>query len=489
MGSCSTVNNNKENQVDKSTTNKFKKTLSKKGTKVSYNLDDPNIIVRKGSIKAFPFHAKLEFRINEIVTIFEEQKVETKEILSKYVRKAFEKINDLKLDYLPYLKESDIEYFRIYFYNTINNDWENINDKLNSPIKNFTYESRKSDDIPILIIINFDYKGLKISGNVLQNYIKCSFIGKPLEDIEPLQILVYDKKNHSLNNHSFEEHSLPKELKTYFYYYSYCNYNDNLFISVHHKENNKKQFLFVINLRSFEINLLCDSLESRYFHSMIFVPENFLFHVGGVTSDNIVEYYNIETKEIIKHSRLNENRCDPSLCCTDNTYLFAFCGYNPTNHAFLESIERINLRKSDAKWEIIKYSCPNGFISRSFGIISLTSTNILIIGGVDIIKTDKHEEIDISEHIYNFDTNSLSFEKLNLSYNIDYHFSEKYFIPINEKTSAIIPLSSDYKVVLYSNEELKTVKLEDLTHKTIKNLIEMIPNKIKIDLGLKKFIK
>jgi hypothetical protein len=57
---------------------------------------------------------------------------------------------------------------------------------------------------------------------------------------------------------------------------------------------------------------------------MIYIPPKYIFIVSGTC--NSVEVYDIEKKMINHDSDLNEKRGECSLCCINNSVLYAFCG-------------------------------------------------------------------------------------------------------------------------------------------------------------------
>jgi len=195
---------------------------------------------------------------------------------------------------------------------------------------------------------------------------------------------------------------------------------------------------------------------------MIYIPDRYVFIVGGVGTHS-VEAYDIKFNKALPESDLLYQRCEPSLCCVDNDYLYAFCGYNPKTSGFYNTIERYPSRKKLRSWEEIKYmmgTAPS-FDSRFFGVIMFSETKILFIGGIDITKKYENEEKkheDLSEKNYIFDVRANQLDLLQISGKNECPFAEKFFVPIDENSHAIIPLSEAPKVIVYSNGVFRTLK-------------------------------
>ena len=186
--------------------------------------------------------------------------------------------------------------------------------------------------------------------------------------------------------------------------------------------------------------------EPRTWHSMIYVPNKYIFIVGGSNTKS-VELYNMETNEITKDSELNEIRSECTLCLVNNIYLYAFYGFL-INQEYIKTIERCNLLKEERKWEYVEYknTNENNLYISFFGISYFSENEIILIGGNDngdnnhydyIYKIGENGEDDeIKEYDCNLmDTNNV--------------FREKLFMPIDNDKSVNIPLIiGDYIKIL-----------------------------------------
>ena len=98
-----------------------------------------------------------------------------------------------------------------------------------------------------------------------------------------------------------------------------------------------------LNENKIEIKELPNLNESRTWHSMIYIPDKYIFIVGGSNTKS-VEIYNMESNTIKKDSELMEFRSECTLCLVNNSHLYAFCGFL-IHQEFVTTIERCNLLK------------------------------------------------------------------------------------------------------------------------------------------------
>ena len=183
------------------------------------------------------------------------------------------------------------------------------------------------------------------------------------------------------------------------------------------------------------IKQLPNLLEPRTWHSMIYVPDKYIFIVGG--SSESVEIYDIEKNTIMKDSTLNEPRNECTLCMVNNIYLYAFCGFY-LHQTFNTTVERCNLRKRERKWDFVKFNKKEnlGFISSFFGVSYYKNDNIILIGGDSIEGINKSYIIKVAE-------NENDYDDINEFFITDKKFGvfrDKFFIPIDNNYSVNIPL-------------------------------------------------
>jgi hypothetical protein len=268
---------------------------------------------------------------------------------------------------------------------------------------------------------------IDLSKNPSKEYASINLFGRPLFD--PFEIVIFDKKSCKL--------TIESSIKdpTYFgydYFSSYCNGKDKLIISG--GDNNK--MLSVIDLAAKKIEFSTELRSNRKAHSMIYVPNCYIFIVGGASSKS-AEIFNINTKQFTEHSTLNEYRIEPALCLINDTYLYAFTGLKNT-----QSFERINLASNATLWETLMVSMQNtnpttsAFNNATFSmgqsfyaVAHLRENEVIFLGGNDTIKKTTTSE---NNYIFNYEKNQLKLSDIPA---LNEEFSEKFFIPIKQDSS------------------------------------------------------
>ena len=182
-----------------------------------------------------------------------------------------------------------------------------------------------NNNIPETVRMKYTYKGLDITENAIQSYIENNtIIGSPiLDNTETFGIITYDINNKSLNSYSFQR-SEYSELTYFNSFTACCNAQNCLYFSGGEKEqpyeveeiSEKYDEFYCLDLSQLNRNenkLVLIELnklnEPRTWHSMIYVPNKYIFIVGG-SNTKTVELYDIEEKKLTKDSELNEIRCE-----------------------------------------------------------------------------------------------------------------------------------------------------------------------------------
>ena len=321
-----------------------------------------------------------------------------------------------------------------------------INGDMNTNLKDIISKFYPGKNLSSLTLFVTN-KGLSIPSNIIKNYQEMTpIIGNPIfENYKKFGISLYYKKLKTLKTFYFDK-SNYQELIKFNSFSSYCSARGKLYISGGEKEQkrNIKEDVVAYNdffsidmnkLNKFNLCLkeLPNLIESRTWHSMIFVPYQYIFIVGGLNT-RTVEIYDIEENEIFLDSELNEKRCEPTMCVINNIYLYAFCGFYPY-YNFNDTIERCNLLKKKREWEYIEYS---GKINPSFfGISYFKKDEILLISPKDS-KID-----DNKSYIYKIgkDEDTLDeVEEIKINYNNMKTFRDKLFYPIFDNHSINLPL-------------------------------------------------
>ena len=321
---------------------------------------------------------------------------------------------------------------------------------------------------PEIVKMKYIYKGLDITENAIQSYIENNtIIGNAiLDNTETFGIITYDTNNKSLNSFSYKRSEYP-ELTYLTIFTAYCNAKNCLYFSGGEKEmsyeneeiSEKYDEFFCLDLAELKNNenqLILNQIgklnDPRTWHSMIYVPNKYIFIVGG-SNTKLVELYDIEQKKLTKDSKLNEIRCECTLCLVNNMYLYAFCGFIPQKD-YNNSIERCNLFKENRSWEKIDTieRCKIKFNPSFFAISYYQNNDLILIGGNDQgeaeradyiykIAKEENEKDEIEE--YKFDLQ----DKVSI-------FKDKLFVPTLDNKAINIPLiiADEIKVVIFDRE-------------------------------------
>ena len=331
------------------------------------------------------------------------------------------------------------------------------------------------------IYLSLIYKGLEIPNNIIESYIeKNPIIGSPIFDNpDYFAIITFNTKSKELKFFNYDQKNSDYSLLSKFNSFTaYCNANGYLYISGGENEQSEdfeKSILeyndfFCIdlnqlncnhnnysnadgisdndniltnNLSNFneknELNIkeLPNLLEPRTWHSMIFVPDKYIFIVGGSTKT--VEIYDIEKNTLIKDSELKEMRSECTLCLVNSSYLYAFCGF-VLHQTFNCSVEKCNLRKSLRIWEYVNFNMNDNiqFFPSFFCVSYYKDDEIILVGGNDSIEeSNKSYVIKVGDDENHFDEikefNKFDDKKFGV-------FRDKLFTPIDNKYAINIPL-------------------------------------------------
>jgi hypothetical protein len=243
-------------------------------------------------------------------------------------------------------------------------------------------------------------------------------------------------------------------MKTVNQFSAYCNALNKLYISGGEISNNQATNDFTcVDLNEVQENVfvptqLCKLQKPRYWHSMIFIPEKYIFIVGG-PNETDVELYDIERNVSVIDSKLNTERCEPSLILVNNKFLYAIFGFHLYD-SFINTIERCNIHKRRRNWENVEYKLSNtpNLVKAFFGV-SYVSNNIILV-------SDKEGQNDLKPNYIlspgrgNIDT--ISDEGI-LNSRSSRLFAEKFFIPFTETESINLAFKSgEPKIFIINNE-------------------------------------
>ena len=348
-------------------------------------------------------------------------------------------------------------------------------DKVNNNLGEILLEIFNNNKIPEIIEMNYTYKGLDIPLNMQdlkKAYIESNNImgSAILDNPELFCIITYERKTELLKPYFYKRND-NEDLIKFNLFTAFCNAKGNLYFSGGENEQTydpdktftKYNDFFYIDLSKLNenkdkiiINELPNLIESRTWHSMIYVPYDYIFIVGGSNTKS-VEIYNMKTNTITKDSELNEFRSECTLCLVNNIYLYAFCGFL-IHQEFNLTIEKCNLLKEERKWEYVNLPEKKDFNLKPsfFGVSYFKNDEILLIGGNDngdnihfdyLYKIGKNEEEKDDIEEFNCNLN-----EVNSSI-----FRDKLFMPIGNNKSVNIPLiiGEDIKVFILDIENGK----------------------------------
>ena len=362
-----------------------------------------------------------------------------------------------------------------YTYSTKDNSPINVN----APLKQFFSNAEEVN------IINVIYQGLNIPTSkdlIIKAYQNCTLLGNPVPDSSPFELRIFCSENMILTTATFniEEY---QELNTFSHFSAYCNGNNNIYISGGEteivKEDGTTENIYLnwvvkINLSDGKLTKLEPMHTPRIWHSMIYIPNKYVFIVGGNKTTS-VEVINTETGEISEDSNLNEFHSEPSLCLVNSNWLYCFLGFkNDESQEFSKTIERCNLRLSKRTWESFNLNVQINI--RFFTLSYYDDSSILILGGDDISAKEIQNDNQLRESqkkAYLFDYTTDTFSELDYG-NENFRdfskdvFPEKFFIPMrthtNEQISVLIPMQNHQKLKVYlinADKHIEVKEFED----------------------------
>ena len=331
---------------------------------------------------------------------------------------------------------------------------------------------------PEKINMKYTYKGLPLPENIIHAYQDANtIIGYCImENAESFGIITYEIENKVINTYNYKKEFKP-ELNNFGSFTAYCNAKNCLFLSGGEEEQKydldpdksclKYTDFYCIDLTQLEkenlkIKELPNLKESRTWHSMIFVPDKYIFIVGGSNTKS-VELYDMNTNQISKDSELNEVRSECTLCLINNRYLYAFFGFL-INQEYNKTIERCDLFKEQRKWEYVNYKEKERFeiIESFFGVSYFNDNELLLIGGNDndndekrfdyhyTIAQNEDEKDIITEYDSELKENSIVFR-------------EKLFHPIAENKAINIPtiIGDNIKIFIFESGKINVMKNQE----------------------------
>ena len=301
------------------------------------------------------------------------------------------------------------------------------------------------------------------------------FIGKPI--LNELGYYVYKKNTSQLKVVRIEEEELLKLKINYFSRISaYCNANNYLFIyegtnvanntftsrflkkSSAYFNNNK---FIRINLINEEIKIISIKFPRRILHSMIFIPEKYIFIIGGK--------YKKEIKEVLIYKIKEENYSYEKY-----PHLLPYELLEPSLilYAFENSKEKFKVVKCNvteiSPFEDIKIKNEKQIGQKFFGVVPKINKNKIIFLGGQFLNLSK--DSNLKNYEFNYNTNELKSTDINFD---NFDFIEKTFIPIEKNNYMQITefrMNNIYipKIVIFGDSKQK-VQLVDEEEKKKSN--------------------
>jgi hypothetical protein len=226
---------------------------------------------------------------------------------------------------------------------------------------------------------------------------------------------------------------------------AYCNTDKGLYISGgKNRGKGTKDFLKVCNLK-LTIERLPDIPIKKEGHSMVFVPKNYIYFVGGCSKDTF--FFDTSSNLFGEWAPLKQEKISPALALVNNRYLYAFSEQKEKKK--FDFIERTDLKKIP-EWEKITVKVVEPFPMHNFGAAVGNDGRVYFLGG----RRDKGEKI------YCYNTLKNIIEPCGQE-NSSLKISDKTFYFLNEYNSALIPneLREDVQIVLFNRKKNKFRKV------------------------------
>ena len=309
--------------------------------------------------------------------------------------------------------------------------------------------------VPEIPTICFNAEMKKKPLEIQEEEIIPKIVAKPFSN--PFEIFLFNKRDKILKIQTFDENTIENlSLNDYNSSSTYCNGNNNLFISGGEKRNNE-----IIN-KFWEIDLENNFIKEPILippkkdHGMIFIPPGYVFMVGGNNKKTF--FYDTKNQEICEWADLNMERTEPALQRIDNI-LYCFDNVNKANNSQL-TFEKTELNSKNPKWTLIypkfdsslsKQKLPQKF----FGVAKDADNNIVFLGGNMDYYTDGNK---LNNYKYNPFNNLI--EPSDVPYR-EYNFKEKTFLPYNKNIDYILPDFNKQhpEIVFYVKNKSKVEKV------------------------------
>ena len=342
------------------------------------------------------------------------------DFLNKINRESLELNQNTNKDNLKfYVKEKD-KFIKLKNDEKIQNIYKREKDKIIDSNKTST-----NQEIILKIYVKEDNIYERLSDNMEKYIINNNYlIGRPI--LNQHKYYLYNKNLDNLSIVKYPKEQRKKHnLKSYSGINSYCNALNNLYIYEGNSDLNfitENNNFYKINLEKNDINIISFKFPNRILHSMIFIPESYIFIVGGKKVKDILIYI-IEEKNRKYEKYLHPlpyEILEPSLIYINNKYLYAFENSSLDFHIIRTDL--INVKP----FEEIQIKNFNYDINQKFFGVGKYGNSILFLGGQMI---NLFNDSSTKCFIFNYEDETV--ERCNKEFK-PFEFLEKNFIPLQE---------------------------------------------------------
>ena len=331
-------------------------------------------------------------------------------------------------------------------YDLTTNEYLSLSSKLNEKIGTIFPNAEKVE-------VNMLYLGLDIGNDLKTEYeISNTVLGMPLFDLGgDVGLLIF----HKIEKKFTTEIIKNKKLSKFNHLSSICNGKNILYLSGGDITKNKGKckptnyFTSIDLLNTNSINDLPVLNIPRSWHSMIYIPQKYIYIVGGGVLET--ELYDIEKNSIIIDSKMNEIRNESTLFVMNNSILYSFCGISPEGQ-FIATVERCNLRQKERIWSYVNYStADNTLFEECFYVGTFFSDTSVILFAAN--EDENNEFSNILFDLEDEDNPTLSYYESGEK--IKDIVPEKIFHPMGQNMSVMIPLVGTKAKIYKINDALK----------------------------------
>ena len=382
------------------------------------------------------------------------------------------------------------EYNKKELIGTVINDYL-IENKLNLPddyfsqLKCFNKPVSFQDEIESLLPKEIENKK---EDKIYPEILYPDIIGKPFYN--PFEILCFyknQKKFITLNYNKIEK--VKTNIDNFNKTSAYCNGYNHLYISG--GENSLNNF-WDINLKKNIINSPVNDMPPKKNHSMIFIPNNIIFIVGGNSLSTF--YYNIKEKKMIKWGKLNIIRIEPALQYINNR-LYCFDCTNLKEKKNEYSYEFTDLDSNNGnKWEFIKpkINFDLWFNQQLFGVAKDKNNNIIFLGGIFDGININEENNKIKNFMLDINKNEIILSDIKYK---KFNLKERGFFPFNNKYDCILTDFDRFfpQICFFNKKKSKLDLINFASNENMNNISPVFPfnknetneNKTNLGLGLR----